>query len=84
MKRYIKFVKGNWIFALLSTVFILIDVYLEMKLPMITAKIIDDIIPNIEAVGNLTECLPLQRKRRNLGSHRLRGGKGLYVCDNLL
>lgn len=55
MKRYLNFVKGSWIYALLSTVFILVDVYLEMKLPMITAKIIDDIIPNIEAAGNLTE-----------------------------
>lgn len=55
MKRYFKFIKGNWIFALISAVFVLIDVYLEMKLPMITARIIDDIIPNLETAGNLTE-----------------------------
>lgn len=55
MKRYLKFVKGNWIFSLLSAVFVLVVVYLEIKLPLITAKIIDDIIPNIENMGNLTE-----------------------------
>ena len=55
MKRYLKFVKGNWIFSLLSAVFVLVVVYLEMKLPLITATIIDDIIPNIENTGNLAE-----------------------------
>ena len=55
MKRYLNFVKGNWIFSLLSAVFVLVVVYLEIKLPLITAKIIDDIIPNIENMGNLTE-----------------------------
>lgn len=55
MKRYLNFVKGNWIFALLSAVFVLVVVYLEIELPLITAKIIDDIIPNIESMGNLAE-----------------------------
>ena len=38
MKRYLNFVKGNWIFALLSAVFVLVVVYLEIELPLITAK----------------------------------------------
>ena len=41
MKRYFGFIKGNWIFALLSPIFVLIDVYLEMELVEITGRIID-------------------------------------------
>lgn len=54
MKRYLSFIKGNWIFTLLSPVFVLIDVYLEMKLPQITAKIIDESIPQSVATGDLS------------------------------
>ena len=41
MKRYFGFIKGNWIFAFLSPIFVLIDVYLEMELVEITGRIID-------------------------------------------
>ncbi len=54
MKRYIKFVKGNWIPTLLSPVFVFITVILEMQLPKVAAEIIDNSIEQSIAAGDLS------------------------------
>lgn len=55
MKKYFSFIKGSWIFTILSPVFVFFDVMLEMQLPKITAKIIDESIPNSVKSGDLSE-----------------------------
>lgn len=54
MKKYLKFVKGNWLFTLLSPVFVLLGVYFELQLPKIMAAIIDDYIPRSAETGDLS------------------------------
>lgn len=53
MKKYLSFVKGSWIFTLLSPVFVLLDVYFELQLPKIMAVIIDEYIPQAAETGEL-------------------------------
>lgn len=55
MKKYLRFIKGSWIFTILSPIFVLCDVFLEMKLPEIMATIIDVSIPRVEETKNLSE-----------------------------
>lgn len=55
MKRYFGFIKGSWIFTILSPIFVFCDVMLEMQLPKITATLIDESIPNSVKSGDLTE-----------------------------
>lgn len=59
MKKYLKFVKGNWLFTILSPVFVFLDVYFELQLPKVMAAIIDKYIPECAASGNLG---PLMRQ----------------------
>lgn len=54
MKKYLKFVKGSWIFTLLSPVFVFIDVYFELQLPKIMGDIIDEYIPQAAETGELS------------------------------
>lgn len=54
MKKYLKFVKGNWIFTLLSPVFVLFDVYFELQLPKIMGDIIDVYIPEAAQSGEIS------------------------------
>ncbi len=54
MKKYLKFVKGSWIFTLLSPVFVFIDVYFELQLPKIMGDIIDKYIPQAAETGELS------------------------------
>lgn len=54
MKKYLKFVKGSWIFTLLSPVFVFIDVYFELQLPKIMGDIIDIYIPQAAETGELS------------------------------
>lgn len=53
MKKYFGFVKGSWIFTILSPVFVFLDVMLEMQLPKITAELIDKSIPESVKTGDL-------------------------------
>lgn len=53
MKKYLKFVKGNWLFTLLSPVFVFLSVYFELQLPKITGLIIDVYIPQCAKTGEL-------------------------------
>lgn len=55
MKRYFGFIKGSWIFTILSPIFVFLDVMLEMQLPRITATLIDESIPNSVKSGDLSE-----------------------------
>lgn len=54
MKKYLKFVKGSWVFTLLSPVFVFIDVYFELQLPKIMGDIIDIYIPQAAETGELS------------------------------
>lgn len=54
MKKYLKFVKGSWVFTLLSPVFVFIDVYFELQLPKIMGDIIDKYIPQAAETGELS------------------------------
>ncbi len=53
MKKYLKFVKGSWIFTLLSPVFVFFDVYFELQLPKVMGDIIDTHIPQAAESGEL-------------------------------
>lgn len=55
MKKYLSFIKGSWIFTILSPIFVFCDVMLEMQLPKITAKLIDVSIPQSVKTGDLSE-----------------------------
>lgn len=55
MKKYLGFIKGSWLFTILSPIFVLIDVRLEMQLPQITKVLINESIPQSVATGDLTE-----------------------------
>ncbi len=55
MKKYFGFIKGSWIFTILSPIFVFLDVMLEMQLPQVTATLIDESIPNSVKSGDLTE-----------------------------
>lgn len=55
MKKYIRFIKGSWIFTILSPIFVFFDVMLEMQLPKITARLIDYSIPTSIKTGDLSE-----------------------------
>lgn len=55
MKKYVRFVKGSWIFTILSPIFVFFDVMLEMQLPKITARLIDYSIPTSIKTGDLSE-----------------------------
>ena len=54
MKRYLGFIKGSWIFTILSPIFVFCDVMLEMKLPQVAAEIIDVSIPESVRTGDLS------------------------------
>lgn len=54
MKKYFGFIKGSWIFTILSPVFVFLDVMLEMQLPRVTATLIDESIPESVRTGDLS------------------------------
>ncbi len=57
MKKYFAFLKGNWIFTILSPLLKMAEVILEMQLPIISARIIDETIPNCVRMGDRHELV---------------------------